>query len=53
VPLSLTNLGTQSGLGPEREAGSYLPRNPDPGSTPGFDPDSESNAIVVRHNKSQ
>jgi hypothetical protein len=29
----------------------HLPRNPDPGFTPGFDPDSESTSIAASSNK--
>ena len=49
-------LGSRAGLEPERGGTLYLPRNPDPGFTPGsppgFGPDSESTSVAVGHNRS-
>ena len=43
--------GSRSGLEPERERPIYLPRNPDPGFTPGSTPGSGSNSVAVSSNK--
>ena len=51
----LCEVVSRAGLEPKRVGILYLPRNPDPGftpgSTPGFGPDSESNSVAVSHNK--
>jgi hypothetical protein len=51
----LSDLGSRAGFEPEGEAIMHLPRNPDPGFTPGstpdFGPGSGSTSVAVSSNK--